>query len=161
MGFLESILNDTSTYSSRYYTFMATYRLPMTLGSNYYNHILNLGDPSQVGVEIQLLSEKAITLLHEPHIIKTIYDESINNLKLYPPFQANSLNKNISYNQIDLFYVISASIVSLKNLPIDRHSSDFVIFNSYITPSYDNLINGTKNNFHRKLQTLIGSITNK
>jgi hypothetical protein len=46
-------------------------------------------------------------------IVSTIYDPSINSPNLYAPFIANSVNQNLSYTQVDLFYVLGSSIASL------------------------------------------------
>jgi len=47
------------------------------------------------------------------------------------------MNKGAVYNQIDLFYLILSSISSLSTLPINRTGYNFVMYNSYIKPSYD------------------------
>ena len=44
MTSLNSSLNNRIAESSRYFTFMSTYRIPMILGNNYYRYILHLGN---------------------------------------------------------------------------------------------------------------------
>ena len=92
-------------------------------------------------------------------MIRTIYDRVINEAKLYHPFSANAYNQNMSYSQVDLFYVMSSSIATLENIPIDRRGREFNVFMSYVKPSYDNLINGTKNNFHQQFQISLQDIS--
>jgi hypothetical protein len=101
---LSHSLIDAIAYSSKYFTFMATYRYPMILGNNYYKHILGIGDQTNVKNNIALLSDSMTKLLTEPDVIRTVYDTTINKPKWYSPFIANSLNQNLSYSQIDLFY---------------------------------------------------------
>ena len=67
-------------------------------------------------------------------------------------------NHNLTFDQIDLFFEISSTIMTLKNLPIDRQQQDFKVFNSYIKPSYDNLINSTKVAFHQEFQSQLEKI---
>lgn len=43
--------------------------------------------------------------------------------------------------------MISSSITSLR-APVNKFSLDFLAFDQLITPSYDNMINGTKHKFH-------------
>ena len=143
----QSLVN-TEQYGNKYYTFMETYREPMLLGINYYSHILNVGDQTYVDNQIKLASDKMIKAIGLPGTTKTIFDREINKPQNYYPFKADSINRNTSYNQVDLFYLIGSNIAALQTLPIDRHGFDFNMFNSYIKPSYDLLINGTKNEFH-------------
>ena len=120
MTVLNNSLEDSIAYSSRYFSFMATYRIPMILGNNYYKHILQVGDQTNVISQIHLLSNQMRETLAKPEVIRTIYDRVINEPKMYNPFSANSYNQNMSYTQVDLFYVMSSSIATLENLPIDR-----------------------------------------
>lgn len=63
---------------------------------------------------------------------------------MYYPFQNNSFNKGIAYNQVDLIYFLTSCIQSLNSLPANRTGQPFTNFNMYIAPAYDNLINSTK-----------------
>jgi hypothetical protein len=57
------------------------------------------------------------------------------------------MDNTLSFDQIELFYVIASSIASLNN-PVNPNSKDFINFDQSITPSYDDMINNTKHRFH-------------
>jgi len=59
---------------------------------------------------------------------------------------------------VDLFYLIFSDITTLNNLSFNSTSYDFVQYNSYIKPSYDTLMNKTKNNFHSSFGLLFYQI---
>ena len=99
---------------------MATYRIPMILGNNYYKYILQVGDQANVVSQIQTLSDQMREVLAKPDVIRTVYDRVINKPKMYHPFMPTPINQNMSYNQVDLLYVMSSSIATLQTLPIDR-----------------------------------------
>ena len=72
---------------------------------------------------------------------------------MYLPFMANAANQNLSYNQIDLFYLILSNIKTLSNSSsIQTSTLEFQQFHSYLTPSFDSMMNATKQQFHNHLQ---------
>lgn len=58
----------------------------------------------------------------------------------------------------DVFYLIQSCITTLKSRVPKRTTHEFVMFNSYIKPAYDSVMNATKHQLHhemnRKLKTL-------
>jgi hypothetical protein len=58
----------------------------------------------------------------------------------------------LSYDQVDIYYIIVSCIISLAKLPINRTGSDFTTLNMYLVPSYDHMINSTKIKFHQTFQ---------
>ena len=85
--------------------------------------------------------------MSDPMTLQSIFDPNLNIPKIYYPFQNNSFNKGIGYNQIDLIYYMVSTIQSLNKLPANRTGEYFTNFNMYITP-YDSLINATKIRFN-------------
>jgi len=73
---------------------------------------------------------------------------------MYYPFRNNSINAGVGYNQIDIFYIISASISSLSAMPINRTGHDFLQLNQYLKPSYDIMINTTKYKLHSYFENI-------
>lgn len=79
-----------------------------------------------------------------------MYDGTINKPFVYYPAHEDDVNKNNSYNQIELFHFIVSEIVTLANADyIDPNGRDFKLFNDYLKPGYDTLLNKTKMEFHR------------
>jgi len=65
---------------------------------------------------------------------------------MYPPLSATTANQNLSYNQIDLFYLIASNINSLSSYTsVSSSLLDFQQMHSYMTPSFDLMMNSTKN----------------
>ncbi len=88
-----------AAYSSQYVNFMAAYRIPMILGNNYFRLMIGLGNITTTLKQVNTLSEQLRTLAGTNTAILTIFDRSINHPAYYPPFKANSVNKNITYDQ--------------------------------------------------------------
>jgi len=128
------------------------YRFPMALVKNYMKLFLNVGNQTKVMNQIGSATKSFQSFAAAPLTLQTLFDETLNVPAIYLPFQNNSINKGFSYNQIDLFYLIASSISSLSKFPINRTGYDFVMLNQYIKPSYDTVINGTKNKFHSSFQ---------
>lgn len=91
-------------------------------------------------------------IIKDPKINKIVYDSIYNKDQMYGPYTPNEVNQNLSYNQIDLFFLIGQTVLGLATPPINRTSPDFKLFTSYIKPAYDKLINSTKYIFHYKFQ---------
>ena len=75
---------------------------------------------------------------------------TINKPALYYPSHVDDINQNTSYNQVQLYQFILSEIVSLANVEsIDPNGRDFKLFNDYLKPGYDSLLNKTKMEFHK------------
>jgi hypothetical protein len=77
---------------------------------------------------------------------------------MYTPFQNDSFNKGLSYNQIEIYSVIVSSIVSLSKLPINRTDYNFKMLNMYLVPSFDNMVNQTKIKIHENFQNTLSAM---
>jgi hypothetical protein len=128
---------------------MQCYRQPMILGTNYLMSILQIGNQTKIANQIVQLSTSFNALQSNPVIVKTLYDTNINLAETYSPvFSSFPLPTHPpTFDQIELFYVISSSTTSLR-APVNKNSQDFKTFDGFITPAYDNMINGTKHRFH-------------
>jgi hypothetical protein len=92
-------------------------------------------------------------------VAKTIYDPTLNRAKMYPPHRPSTVNQNISYSQIDIFYLIISNIETLSSqTAISSTSLEFQQLHDYLTPSYDQMVNATKYQFHETLQTRLSSV---
>jgi hypothetical protein len=81
--------------------------------------------------------------------MQTLFDPEINVPATFAPLVANQVNQNASYNQIEIYFMISSSITTLSaSAQIDATSSDFQMFHDYLRPGYDNMLNSTKSRFH-------------
>ncbi len=87
----------------------------------------------------------------DPLTIKNIFDKKINLPALYPPFASNPINEGIEYSNIDVFFIIVSSITTLRNKQPTVNNHDFVLFDSYIKPGYDDLMNSTKRQLHNQI----------
>ena len=125
----------------------------MALVKNYYKMILGIGNKATVSSQISQATATLGLYLSNILTIETLSDRTLNIPKMYGPFYNNSVNRGIQYNQIDLFYVVYSSIISLsKETSINRNGTNFKQLNSYLKPAYDEMINSTKLNFHVALQ---------
>jgi len=122
------------------------------LVKNYMKYFLNVGNQTKVMNQIGSATKSFQGFASAPLTLQTLFDVSLNVPNYYSPHKNNSVNKGMSYDQIDLFYLIASSISSLNKFPINRTGYDFIQLNEYIKPSYDTIINGTKNKFHESLQ---------
>jgi hypothetical protein len=145
-------------YSYQYTNFINLYRLPFSLGINYFKYYLSIGPKAISKNKINTYTQSMQSYESQSSTILTLSDLIINRPNSYPPFTNNSINLGLSYNQIDLFYEIYSSIITLNNPPFNLRSYDFMQFNSYIKPGYDNLMNNTKNNFHSSFNQLFYQI---
>lgn len=117
-------------YSQQYITFMQCYRFPMILGNSYLQSILGIGNQTKIASQISQWSAAFAGLSSNPIILRTLYDLEINRPTDYFPFDSGRLrvNKSLHFDQIELFYLISSSIASLR-APVAAHSQDFINFN--------------------------------
>jgi len=122
------------------------------LVKNYMKYFLNVGNQTKVMNQIGSATKSFQGFASAPLTLQTLFDVSLNVPAMYYPNQNNSVNKGQAYNQIDLFYLIASSISSLSKFPINRTGSDFIQLNQYLKPSYDKIINNTKNVFHSSFQ---------
>jgi ABC-type multidrug transport system fused ATPase/permease subunit len=97
---------------------------------------------------------------HEDHpeTTRTIFDPTLNDARMYGPFEVTPQNQGLMYNHIDLFYLILGNIASLSAGSFNSSSLDFQQLHSYLTPSYDQMMNSTKHLFHSSLQNDLASI---
>ena len=78
---------------------------------------------------------------------------------MYPPHQPSTANQNISYSQIDLFYLILSNIETLSSQTVISSTSlEFQQLHDYLTPSFDQMMNATKYQFHETLHTHFSSV---
>lgn len=131
----------------------------MAFGKNILKTMLNVGNQTKAIGQINLEIIQITALMSDPMTLQSIFDPSLNIPKMYYPFQNNSFNKGIGYNQIDLIYYMVSTIQSLNKLPANRTGEYFTNFNMYITP-YENLINSTKIRFHGSFKDIFGSMIN-
>ena len=139
--------SDTSnliSYGSQFIAFMNMYRFPVVLGTNYMKSFLNVGNAKTVASQIASATSSMQTYTSLPTTMKTLFDPTLVVPVTYSPYYQYPWMGNLTYNQIDLFYVIYSSISSLNQLPINRTGVEFQKFNSFLRPSYDAMMNSTK-----------------
>jgi hypothetical protein len=61
-------------------------------------------------------------------------------------------------SQVDLFFLIVSSITTLAKTPPTSSSHDFLQFNSYIMPGYDQMMNSTKQQLTLQLATTLEKV---
>lgn len=139
--------------------FMQCYRIPMILGNNYHQSIMMIGNHTQTAAQITQLSSSFTALQSSSIVIETVFNPSINIPSNYSTYSADFLiaNRSLHFDSIELFYMVSSSIASLR-APVSKTSLDFLTFDQLITPSYDNMINGTKHKFHESFKDFLDHI---
>lgn len=90
--------------------------------------------------------------------LQTLFDQQLNVPNIYHPYQNDSFNEGLSYNQIEIYSVIVSSIVSLSKLPINRTDYNFKMLNMYLVPSYDHMVNSTKIRIHKNFQNTLSNM---
>jgi hypothetical protein len=148
-----------NSYSIEYINFLNLYRYPMAFGKNVLKTMLNVGNQTKATNQIYLEVVQITGLMADTMTLESIFDLNLNLPKTYYPFQNNSFNRGIGYNQIDLIYYMVSCIQSLNRLPANRTGEYFTNFNMYITP-YDQLINSTKIQFHSYFRNIFTSMIN-
>ena len=120
------------------------YNFPFTIVQDYYKLLLGIG--GEMNNNKKIMSSTHMFKHHEDHpeTIATLFSSRMNKPKLYPPFVADSFNQNISYSQIDLFYLILSNIVTISAVGPKPETLDFRQLHSYLSPSYDSMMNSTK-----------------
>ena len=120
------ITQDTNTnlisFSSQYINYMAVYRFPVILSTNYLKSILKVGNQTKVTQQIQAATTNFINSAKDPITKITLFDESLNPYNKYYPYYNYSFLANDSLTQIDLFYTIGSCISSLNKLPVNQTS---------------------------------------
>ena len=140
--------SDMIDYSNRYTGFMAAYRIPMVLGNNYFKLLLNIGNKTVITKQINTLTAQLRSVVASNLATKTIFDSAINAPSHFPPFSVKTYNQNNSYDQTELLYFILSCATDLNTPNISYNSHAMQQFDSYLTPSFDKMMNGTKNSFH-------------
>ena len=131
------------------------FRYPMALTINYVKKFLNLSDPSLVNPKIQSFTASLMQLSNDPAMTAMLSNPDINAPALYAPYIINSANKGLAYDQVDLFYVIYSSIITLSSYQtINRTGPEYVKLDSYLM-QYHRMINGTKMHLHSQFTELI------
>lgn len=138
---------------------MQIYRLPFVIANSFHMQVLGIGDltitKTRVAKNVQFLRNIQSNRL----TLQTIFDGTINKPALYYPAHASNVNKNTSYNQVELFHFIISQIVTLAYADyIGPNDRDFKLLNDYLKPGYDNLFNMTKMEFHKVFQRNINRI---
>jgi len=134
--------------------FVDMYNFPFLLAGEYYKKVLALGDQAIGSQHIMKLTH--MFKHHEDHqeTVRTVFDRRLNLPRLYPPYQANAVNRGVSYNQYDLFYLILSNIATLSSAAsLNKSGQDFVQLNDYLKPSFDTMMNSTKHQFHSTLRS--------
>ncbi len=120
------LTQDTNTnlisFSSQYINYMAVYRFPVILSTNYMKSILKVGNQTKVTQQIQAVTNNFINSAKDPITKVTLFDESLNPYNKYSPYYNYSFLANDSLTQIDLFYTIGSCISSLNKLPVNQTS---------------------------------------
>lgn len=112
--------SNLNNYSIQYINFLNLYRYPMAFGKNILKTMLNVGNQSKTIDQIHSQSAIMTALMSDPMTLQTIFDNELNIPKIYYPFQNNSINNGIGYDQIDLIYFMVSTMQSLNELPANR-----------------------------------------
>lgn len=150
--------NSAVDYSDQYINFMRAYSIPIDLGINYFGNIMGIGNATRVSADVASLSSELSALNKKANTIKTVFDSNINQNALYLPHLNDTVNLGRSYNQVGLYYLISENTNSLSVLPVDSQGKPFRLFNSYIKPGYDTLLNKAKERFHSSFQEFFADL---
>jgi len=105
---------------------------------------LNVGNAKTVASQIASSTSSMQMYTSLSTTRKTLFDPTLVVPATYSPYYQYPWMGNLTYNQIDLFYIVYSSISSLNQMPINRTGLEFQKFNSFLKPSYDNMMNGTK-----------------
>ena len=119
---------------------------------------LKVGNQTKVANQIKSQTSSVLKFVSDPLTLQTLFDQQLNVPNIYEPFQNDSFNKGLSYNQIEIYSVIVSSIVSLSKLPINRTDYNFKMLNMYLVPSYDNMVNSTKIKIHQNFQNTLSKM---
>lgn len=130
------------------------------LGKYYYSYIFNPA-ATTVSPMIPPLSsifkhDSTTEIVH-----KAIFSPEINLKNSYAPDQTNAINEGIVYDSSDIFYLISSCITTLSVTIPHPKDHEFVTFNSYIKPGYDQMMNSTKHQLHIQLQNNLTALKTK
>lgn len=150
--------NNLKSKVTQFLNFLNIYRYPMGLSKNYMKYFLELGNQTKVANQIKSHTNEVLKFVSDPLTLKTLFDQQLNVPKIYSPFQNDSFNKGLSYNQVEIYSIIVSSIVSLTKLPINRTDYNFKMLNMYLVPSYDNMVNQTKIKIHENFQRTLSEM---
>jgi len=156
MFFLQnSQMGKAQTHIVQQQFMLAAYRFPMAIAINYIKLFLKIGDPALCISKINSLTTQLVQLSSDPTMISLLTDGSINVPARYPPYVVNSANKGLAYDQIDIFYVVYSSVVTLSgNSSINRLGPEYVRLDSYLK-QYNRMTNATKVQLHNQFNQLI------
>lgn len=136
------------------------YRFPVILTINYMKYFLNVGNATRVNAQIQASSNNFLNNFNLELTQITIFDQLLNPPNIYAPYYNYSFLKDQNYNQVDFFYMIGSTIASLHKAPVNQTSREFQRLNSYLKPSYDNMMNTTKFALHQRFGNIFDSCIN-
>jgi hypothetical protein len=156
----ESNGTKLTKYSNQFINYMNMYRFPIILATNYMKSFLNVGNPTKVAAQIQSSSTNFFNGFNLELTQITIFDKHLNPPNNYTPYYNYPFLNNQTYNQVDLFYMIGSTIASLYKAPINQTSHEFQRLNSYLKPSYDNMMNTTKFLLHEQFGNIFDSCIN-
>lgn len=152
---INSFLGQTLTnYSSQFITFMNMYRYPFSLDINYMKQFLKIGNITKVNATIATNTALFLQNSNKVITLMTVFDESLNTPDTYYPYYHYNFTNKENLSHIDLFYSVISSISSLSTAQVNQTSMEFHLFNSYIKPSYDNMMNKTKNQLQKTFETI-------
>lgn len=144
-------------YSNQFINYMGMYRFPVILTTNYMKFFLGVGNATKVNAQIQSSSTDFLNNFNLELTQITIFDQLLNPPNTYAPYYNYSFLNNQKYNQVDLFYMIASTISSLYKAPVNQTSREFQRLNSYLKPSYDNMMNTTKFALHQQFGNILDS----
>lgn len=139
---------------------MGMYRFPIILTTNYMKYFLGIGNATKVNAQIQSSSNNFLNNFNLELTQITIFDKLLNPPNTYTPYYNYSFLNDQRYNQVDLFYMIGSTISSLYKAPVNQTNREFQRLNSYLKPSYDNMMNTTKFALHRQFGNIFDSCIN-
>lgn len=147
-GIVRSDSENMNSYCNQFVTFMSMYRFPMVIATNYLKKYLSIGNITKANAQIQTATNGMLTNSAGSLIKITIFDPNLNPETIYYPDYNYPFLANDSKSNIDLFYTIVSSVSSLNQSYVNRTSPEFRRFYSYLKPSYDHMMNTTKNRLH-------------
>lgn len=89
----------------------------MAFGKNILKVALNVGNKPKTINQIYSHTNILSKVMGDPMTLQSIFDPNLNTPKVFYPFQNNSFNKGIGYNQIDLIFFMVSTMQSLNKFP--------------------------------------------
>lgn len=93
---------------------MDMYNYPILIAERYYSSMLGVGNSTLIKERIVALTNMFKQHEDHPETTRAIFNPVLNRPNMYPPYTPSTYNQNLSYNQIDLFYLILSNIATLS-----------------------------------------------